>query len=197
MDFTLVYEGALLSAREDRAPHKHAIRKQFHPQLKLLWQHKLSHWLTSNQVSGYRKRWDAGPPKVEQLANHFQTGGFQFVPLVAEHLVLACSLEILFLRRGIGLGRIVQGGDIDNRLKTLFDGPRIPKTPEEIGGVPIEADEKPFFCLLEDDGLITQVKIRADTLLTPQINNNADDVKLVIGVKITPLQTLEHNMDFA
>ncbi len=197
MKFTLVYEGELLSDRNDRAPHKHSIRKQFHPQLKMLWQHKLSHWLNSNQVSGYRRRWEAGPPKIEQIGSHFQVGGFHFVPLVAEHLLVACSLEILFLRRGVGLGRIIQGGDIDNRLKTLFDGLRIPKELKEIGGVPIEDDEKPFFCLLQDDALITEVKVRADTLLTPQLSGRADDVKLIIGVTVTPLQTLDENMDFA
>lgn len=197
MEFTLVYEGELLAYREDRALHKHSIRKQLHPQLRLLWQHKLPHWLNSNQVSASIRRWDAGPPKVEQIGSHFQTAGFQFVPLVTEHLVVACSLDILFLRRGIGLGKIVQGGDIDNRLKTLFDGLRVPKTPEEIGGAKVEDDEKPFFCLLEDDGLITQVNIRAETLLTPQTNGKADDVKLIIGVTVRPLQTLQHNSDFA
>jgi hypothetical protein len=95
------------------------------------------------------------------------------------------------------LGRIIQGGDIDNRLKTLFDGLRIPKELKEIGGVPIEDDEKPFFCLLQDDALITEVKVRADTLLTPQLSGRADDVKLIIGVTVTPLQTLDENMDFA
>jgi hypothetical protein len=195
--FTLVYEGELLAYKEDRAQHKHSIRKHFHPQLRLLWEQKLAHWMTSNRVSATVRRYEAGPPKVEQIASIFQTGPFQFVPLVTEKLVLACKLDILFLRREVGLGRIIQGGDIDNRLKTLFDALRIPKTMEEIGGLPLLESEKPFFCLLEDDALITEVKVRADTLLTPVDGASQNDAKLIIGVTVKPLQTLEGNTDFA
>ncbi len=195
--FTLVYEGELLAFKEDRAPHKHSIRKQFHPQLRLLWEQKLNHWMTQNRVSGIVRRWEAGPPKVEQIAWNFQRGDFKFVPLVTEELVLACKLDILFLRREVGLGRIIQGGDIDNRLKTLFDALRIPKTMAEIGGLPLLESEKPFFCLLEDDALITEVRVRADTLLTPPDGAGPNDVKLVIGVTVKPLQALESNTDFA
>lgn len=134
MKFTLVYEGELFAHREDRAHHKHSIRKQIHPQLRSLWQHKLPHWLNSNRVSAFIRRYEAGPPRVAQIGSNFQCGDFQFVPLVTEQLVVTCELDILFLRRGVGLGRIVQGGDIDNRLKTLFDALRVPHTMGEIGG---------------------------------------------------------------
>ncbi|MFC5865245.1 hypothetical protein ACFPT7_23270 [Acidicapsa dinghuensis] len=197
LKFTLVYEGELLAYKEDRAPHKHSIRKQFHPQLRLLWEQRLNHWMTSNQVSGSVMKWNAGPPMVEQIAWNFQRGPFQFVPLVTEKLVLACKLNILFLRREVGLGRIVQGGDIDNRLKTLFDALRMPKTLEETGGLPLLDTEKPFFCLLEDDALITEVRVRADTLLTPTEGAGRNDVKLIIGVTVKPIQTLQCNTDFA
>lgn len=191
LEFTLVYEGELFAYREDRAPHKHSIRKQFHPQLRLLWEHKLAHWMTSNRVSATVRQYEAGPPKVEQIAWNFQRGPFQFVPLVTEKLVLACKLDILFLRREVGLGRIIQGGDIDNRMKTLFDALRIPKTLEETGNLPLLESEKPFFCLLEDDALITEVKIRADTLLTPAEGASPNDAKLIIRVTVKPLQTLK------
>jgi hypothetical protein len=153
--------------------------------------------MNSNQVSGSIHRWEAGPPKVEQIAAKYVLGNYGFVPLVTESLILACKLDILFLRREVGLGRIVQGGDIDNRLKTLFDTLKRPKDMDELGGWAIDDDEKPFFCLLEDDILITEVRIRADTLLTPPRDRNDDDVKLVIGVTVKPLQTLERNSDFA
>ena len=197
LEFTLVYEGPLLAYKEDRAPHKQSIRKQLHPQLRLLWQHRLPHWMNSNQVSGSIRRWEAGPPKVEQIASLYRVGDCGFVPLVTEHLVVACKLDILFLRREVGLGRIVQGGDIDNRLKTLFDALRIPKDTGELGGAVLSEDDNPFFCLLQDDILITDVRIRADTLLTPKENDSDDAVKLIIGVTIKPIQTLQHNSDFA
>ena len=73
----------------------------------------------------------------------------------------------------------------------------IPKTLEETGNLPLLESEKPFFCLLEDDALITEVKIRADTLLTPAEGASPNDAKLIIRVTVKPLQTLEENTDFA
>ncbi len=77
---------------------------------------------------------------------------------------------------------ITQAGDIDNRLKTLFDALRIPQNEGEL---PKESapdiSEDPFFCLLEDDMLITSVSVKTDRLLTP-VKNQAE-VQLVIQVK--------------
>jgi len=197
VEFTLVYEGELFAYKEDRAAHKHAIRRQFHPQLKQVWESKLPHWISSTRPSRMIRRIDAGSPILQQVASRFAICGYRFVPLVLEELVLACKLDILFLRREIGLGRIVQGGDLDNRLKTLFDGLRVPHDGKEIGGsAPLEGED-PFFCLLQDDSLITEVKVRADTLLTPTTPQTANDVKLIIGVTLRPLEMTEYNGDFA
>lgn len=200
MEFTLVYEGQLFAHNEtrERAFHKHSIRKQFHPQLRRLWKLKLPHWINSTQTSQLRLKYNAGDPIIEQIARKFSVCGYKFVPLVREDLVLACKLDILFLRREVGRGKIIQGGDIDNRLKTLFDALKTPSRCEEIGGAKAESDEDPFFCLLEDDSLITEVRLRADTLLTP-IDSGQDEhaVKLIIGVALRPLQVNENNTDFA
>jgi len=51
---------------------------------------------------------------------------------------------------------VTSGGDIDNRIKVLFDGLKMPETVSELGGVALESEEDPFFCLLEDDNLINQ-----------------------------------------
>jgi hypothetical protein len=64
-------------------------------------------------------------------------------------LSLACGLDILFLRRDMpGVPLIHSGGDIDNRLKTLFDALKIPESCAEIENYTKEADEDPFFVLL-------------------------------------------------
>jgi hypothetical protein len=195
VEFTLVYDGPLLAHNEvrEKAAHKHAIRKQLHPQLRRLWSQRLPHWINSTRVSLTSGTYVAGPPILEQVADKFAIGNYRFVPLVTENLALACKLDILFLRREIGLGRIIQGGDIDNRIKTLFDALRRPTSNSEIGGHPPGADEDPFFCLLEDDALITEVVVRADTLLT----DGVDDVKLVIRVTIKPIHNLKQNADFS
>jgi hypothetical protein len=167
VDFTLIYEGELLAYKEDRAPHKQAIRKQLHPQLKELWRLRFPHWLNSTQPSKGSRELYAGGVRIDQIASLYSVCGYRFVSLVIEDLVLACKIDILFLRKELAIGRIIQGGDLDNRLKTLFDALRVPKDCKEIGGITPGPDENPFYCLLQDDILITEVKIRADTLLVP------------------------------
>jgi hypothetical protein len=194
VEFTLIYEGPLLAYKEDRAAHKHSIRKQLHPQLKEQWRLRFPHWLTSTQPSKGSTKFYAGGPRVDQIASNYRICGYRFVPLVIEDLVLACKVDILFLRKELALGRIIQGGDLDNRLKTLFDALQGCK---EIGGIPPERDsEDPFYCLLQDDILITEVNIRADTLLVPQPVGK-DDVKLLIRVTLRPIHATEFNADFA
>ena len=58
--------------------------------------------------------------------NHIVCNGNRFVPLVSKAGGFTCSLDILFLRRDDPEGPIESGGDIDNRLKVLLDGLRMP-----------------------------------------------------------------------
>jgi hypothetical protein len=59
-----------------------------------------------------------------------------------------CALNILFLRRDAP-GKVVSGdGDLDNRLKTLFDALRVPNTADGLPSPP-EDGFNPVFCLLE------------------------------------------------
>lgn len=95
-------------------------------------------------------------------------------------------------------GEIMSSGDIDNRLKTLFDAMRLPDTKEELGGndAPLE-DEKPFFCLLSDDKLISRVSVETDTLLQPTSPDAGDnDARLVISVKLRPVDVGWDNISF-
>ena len=198
VEFTLVYDGPLYGASGDnpRAAHKHEIRKKFHPQLRNLWQARLQHWLTACTPSPEFKKIYAGPPFATSLAAHFAIGGFGFVPLVLENMRLACRLDILFLRRDSSRA-IIKSGDIDNRLKTLFDALRVPRNAGELGSTPPGTDESPFFfVLLEDDSLITEVHVSTDTLLTPTEPNEPQASKLVIGVKLRPFQHTEWNISF-
>ncbi len=170
--------------------------KKFHPQLRNLWQASLNHWLTARTPSPEFKKIYAGPPIATSLAAHFAKGGFGFVPLVLESARLACRLDILFLRRDSSRS-IIKSGDIDNRLKTLFDALRVPKNLGELAGSTPGTDESPFFVLLEDDSLITEVHVSTDSLLTPMDPNEPHASKLVIGVKLRPFQHTEWNISFA
>jgi len=51
-------------------------------------------------------------------------------------------------------------GDIDNRLKTLFDALRVPSLAEvQTLGATTAIDEDPLYCLFQDDSLITRLNI--------------------------------------
>lgn len=205
MEFRLLYTGRLHAQTVKRSPvkEKHSIRKQFHRQLVELWkQHPLLRGqltepvlvdkVPSNifpnrkrhHVRRYEKPHPEARPYVEHVANDFQRYGYRFVPLVSKSGGLSCSLDILFLRRDNPGNLVKSGGDIDNRIKVLLDGLRMPDSEDEIGGFKPESHEDPFFCLLEDDDLITGMNVNTDRLLLNMSNDeNPHDVHLVILVK--------------
>jgi hypothetical protein len=185
MQFRLVYQGKLPAAGGSgtRNQEKHAIRKVLHKQLGQLWQCQpiLSRYLIAdspNNRSG-----------AEMMADKFERCGFRFLPLFGDYFgSLACALDILFLRRDQPGDLIKYGGDIDNRIKVLFDALRMPQECQELDGQKPGEDENPFFCLLQDDRQITEVNITTDRLLTPQTTDeNINDVHLIIHVKTLSL----------
>ena len=61
-----------------------------------------------------------------------------------------------------------------------------------------EDGERPFFCLLEDDKLITRVAVETDQMLEPVgAKFNAGDVRLVINVELRPYFVNIGNSHFA
>jgi hypothetical protein len=63
---------------------------------------------------------------------------------------------------------VTQGGDVDNRIKTLLDALKVPNDPSALpDGISLTEDEDPLFCLFEDDNLITSLAIKTDRLLEP------------------------------
>jgi hypothetical protein len=117
------------------------------------------------------------------------------VPLVSAELDLACDLDILMLRPEM-LGKTHWAGDIDNRLKTLLDSLRVPEPQEQYGNRKGNAPER-IFCLLEDDKLITRVSVETDKLLYDLDHPAAaNEVKLLITVRIKPLSIRPVNLGF-
>ena len=220
MRFRLTYEGELKSSQKDSigsqvdklAEHKHSIRKVFHKQLKHLWM--TNKFLRTHRVEkrqgvvpllpGQELWWGVEDgnyiPMVQSVAADYQEHGYSFVPLVREKISLLCSLDILFLRRDIP-GSVLFAGDLDNRIKTLIDALRRPRNASELNGNRIPAkDEIPFFCLLEDDRLVTQLSVEADTLLDSPTGNTEQDmrqVRLVITVNLKPYEVNMFNLSFA
>lgn len=201
VEFRLTYEGALLAAsnsNKKRPRHKHEIRQVFHRQLRRLWD---GHpFLKQAVVTDPQYGRGALPHKLlrEELADQYARCGYNFVPLVTPDLAVSCRVDILCLRPG-PVGEIIQKtGDLDNRLKTLFDALRVPENVAELGGyTEPRDDERPFFCLLSDDSLINHVSVETDLLLAPTSEDATDnDVRLIIRVELRPLIVGWNNINF-
>jgi hypothetical protein len=81
---------------------------------------------------------------------------------------------------------ILSQGDIDGQLKSIIDALRIPDNLNETGGAIPGEDETPFFCLLEDDRLVSEVRVKADELLSlpgkPEVDPN--DAYVIVHAKV-------------
>jgi len=209
MNFRLTYEGPLVASGSNsagRIKEKWTIRKKIQPQLAELWAtHPV---LKGIGLSGLDSstRMDGGihlsslidikigssARVAAKLLEPVIIGGHNFVPLVRKSLELACGLDILFLRKELPGSLILQGGDIDNRIKTLFDALKMPSK-EDIKVEQPDAD--PFFCLMEDDALVTNFSVDTDRLLaTPGMP--ANQVYLVIEVTVKVMRITDSNVGF-
>jgi len=185
MKFTLVYRGPV-KPNGDRK-HKHKLRRAFHPQLKDLWRLP-----PLNALATDPHHYLSLDPQHAAQSVICQWGGFAFAPVVSNRLKLRAHLEILFLRPEEAGKIIHEGGDIDNRIKTLLDALRVPtegELPEE--DTPAN-DESPFFCLLEDDALITGLSVVTDRLLG---GTQAGEALLVITVQARPHEVICDTLD--
>ena len=188
MNFRLVYQGPLKAASQSdtRRLLKHEIRKEFGKQLSQLMFHRgdvLKAELEKNGPQGF--------PFILR-------GGFVFVAVVRENVNLVCDLDILFLRRDKPGSLIGGGGDLDNRIKVLFDALRVPSE-DEIRGIapPGKNDNKLIPCLVEDDKLITGFRITTDRLLEPASSPAEENhVHLIINVEIKATTLTPENMAY-
>jgi hypothetical protein len=172
MEFYLKYDGPLKS--NGSAQDKHSIREYFYPQLKNLWGIK-----PLSKRKNFLKH--ENKPSILQ-----EIDGIIFAPLICNALEFICQLDITMLwpeEQGV-ISKV--GGDIDNRLKTLFDALQCPDANQIKPVKERFADKQPFFCLLEDDKLITSVNVRTHTLLRVENKNN---VSVLIHVMVKALDT--------
>jgi hypothetical protein len=174
MRFTLVYDGRLRSNGDTK--HKHDIRRVLHRQLVEFWK--------------------AAPPALTPPGDPLRStvGAWSFFPLASAQRDETVELSITMLRPGQAPGYLIgQGGDIDNRLKTLFDSLRVPQCLAELpAGAAPTADENPLFCVLSDDRLVASLSVVAERLL--EVPPTPDFVKLLIDVRITKNARIGANM---
>lgn len=165
MRFTLTYQGPLPS--KGSAPKKKVIRDYLSPQVERLW-HKEEFRLGESQLAS---------ASVKEML------GRQYIPLAGLDSHLEADLNVLLLRRDDPASLIISGGDIDNRLKTLFDALQTPQSAQECGeGAPVEGEERlPIYTVVEDDRLITGLTVRSERWLT---QGDVDEVLVILDVTL-------------
>ncbi len=213
MKFTLTYDGELSSTGNGskKRRQKWAIRKHMHPQLQELW--KLHPALIFAADNPYYPR-DAGAQLIQvhhmsrgplitqavpgginemiDMCEPISVGGRQFRPLVRNSYALNCGLKILFMRRE-ARGRVYQGGDLDNRIKTLLDALAVPVNADLVVADPDLED--PIYCLVEDDSLVTGLTVETERLLA-RPGETENEVRLIIEVDVRVTDARIYNQSF-
>ena len=215
MKFTLTYDGSLPSSgNKAKIEAKWAIRKALHPQLVDLWgsqpalQRVLdnrhfpksggamliqAHHLYPGPVRRPLTEEGHGPTGIIDLCEPIEKHGAWFLPLVRESFALHCGLKILFLRKEPP-GNVYQLGDLDGRIKTALDALAMPQHIEQILEK-TSTRQKPIYCLLEDDSLVSGVNVETERLLTDQ-SHPADFARLIIEVDVRVRQATIYNQSF-
>ena len=171
MKFRLVYKGDIFSVQKKKSKeNQHEIREYFHYQIKNLLESDRVHDSVKNATSVNRDL-------------------FNFTPMVWYLKgTLHCSLDILFLRRDVRGSASSSAGDIDNRLKTLLDALTIPSKQQLPNGVTPRQDQEPFYCLFEDDCLVTHLSVEMDQWLAPQEGGGSKsrEALVIVNVNVEP-----------
>jgi hypothetical protein len=188
--FTLTYDGPLHVG--ERAQGKQRVREAFHPQLSDLWTYEpLIYSASLLDHAGQRFPEQPYKPGVTvQVA----VGGQVYAPLVTRNLKLTAELDVLLLRAGPA-GNVLTGqGDIDNRLKVLFDSLSVP-TPQQVKPCSdgLGTRDRPLHTLLEDDALVTRVNVDTARLLG---HHAPGHMRAVVRVDVRPTGHISANQVF-
>lgn len=175
MRVVLHYRGPL---KANAGPtHKHELRRHFHLQLQRLW--------TQKPLAELRGALD---PVKDPVQYHFirPMPPYTFAPLITEEVNAVAELQITLLRPEAPGGLITQGGDVDNRLKTLFDALSMPPHLSALpAGATPASDETPYFCLLESDSLIISIAVKTEQLLEPNLDQAIVDATIAVETRVT------------
>jgi hypothetical protein len=212
MKFTLIYDGDLpASGNSSKKPADVArIRNYFHDQLADLWDsHIILRELErtarvprityeTELVSDDWGGTDYKSPQFREPVPPLERGQIDlcvpiqnetevaYRPIVRQSLGLACALDITFLRQEEPGNLVLQGGDIDGRIKTLFDALRMPSKEEEKASRTQQTAD-PMQCLMESDALISDLSIKTGRLLGARARK-VHAVHLTIDVTIKVLR---------
>jgi hypothetical protein len=178
MKLSLFYRGPLKSNAD--AKTKHILRKHFHDQLRRAIEY-------SPYFVAHKHSWIGGMFSGFSELNSEKSGDHQFLALAGNHVVgvdtskkanSTVELDITMLRPGPSGLLLTGGGDIDNRLKTLFDALQIPDENQAKRLTSSDIPSSPMCCLMSDDKLITDVRVSTGQLL--DVDDNSVEVVLII-----------------
>lgn len=166
----LIYRGSLPAVGSStRKKEKHDIRRDFHSQIARV------------NKKPYSQLFKNSPDYAGK-----DVKGFKFRPLICEDPFYprrGCELEIHALSHN-PFGSIRQsGGDLDNRLKTLFDALCLPNENQLPTAAVPEQNEDPFWVLLSDDRMITDFHFVQDILRTDP-SPDPSYIELIIKVTV-------------
>jgi hypothetical protein len=220
MKFTLIYDGPLPAGKSKRSEYAAKVRNRLHPQLSDLWDNhvilrQLARTARTAPLHLGGGFFGGGPPKFSSpnlpeynepipplmngqtdLCAPLQARGgnvtnleHTFLPIVRRSLYLACQLDILFLRHEEP-DHLLDGGDLDNRIKCFFDGLTVPDTDQLRAGESPQVS--PLCCLLENDRLISDFSIRTGRLLGKD-EKHPHDVRIQVDVTVKVLRVFPQN----
>jgi hypothetical protein len=209
--FTLIFDGDLPSAGNKPRPIEASnIRNIFHDQLADLWEnHVILRQLartarvwpnvsfaamrpnTPKPLPDFNDPISAPQPHEVDLCKPIEVPKVgRFIPLVRSSLYLSCAVDLLFLRHEEPFSLMRQGGDLDGRLKTLFDALKMPHPNDEYKGAAPTAD--PLYVVLEDDSLISDFSVKSGRLLG-RGEKKKHAVRLTVDITVKVLRVCDQN----
>jgi len=178
MDFTLYYKGKLKSNGDKK--EKHRIRKYLSIQIEKLWDQE--------PLISFKQFLES-----EFDAFSRQINGISFSSIINNEFHYVADIDIVLLHKDPIYKMIKNGGDIDNRIKTLLDSLKMPSRSEFPDNSIRSNETNRIFCLLHDDSLVSSLKITSKQFLGSDISNN--EVILLIDVHARKITTLLGGME--
>jgi len=177
MEIILTYKGHIPA----KTSNKKAIwnmRKSFHNQLIKIWDKQpfqiLSEWYKSEQHAS----------SFENFHEKFikKHDGVTFIPIYGRTIGIGVSLDITLLTGMEEKNKVLKAGDLDNRIKRIIDGLRVPIQKGELCND--LANNSEWHCLLEDDDAVISLNAQMGTYL------GSDDSKESFAfIRVKPMST--------
>lgn len=157
MEYLIIYHGNLPSngSKDDKGK----IREILNDQIKKIWD--------TDQYKNLMKSRQSNK-KVKDM--YVSVADINYLPMISSKIKLYCHIKIEYFSNR-SPSEIFTDGDLDNKLKTLFDGLRAITSKQE---KTYEKENQLYYTVLEDDNLVKGL-----TIETHQIFSNDEDFYII------------------